>query len=359
VPGSGVPAGGTTDQVIVKQSGTDYDVAWEDQAGGGGGGLKIITGTPQDIAVNDLILDDEGHIHRCISASTSMTTGSVYYPRAGQLWDARFRPVEEFFFRGTWQQGLTGDADMYYPGDVVSHFKQFGTGDDLTAVYGGLFVCVSAHNASFSNDPKTDYGTWTYWYPLQADPWNGAGRESLFIPVSQMDSAVTSGLGTGTYNPNPALTEFGSSTPKTTMWVAWFAAASTERVVCTFGLPESWEHYSENAINIAVHWISDNTDTGDVIWQPYMHAYDHSDVMTLGPGSTGTITSTATGTQYDMHRAYGLEFGAEYISNSDFDTVFNLIMERDSADTYTGNAGLVGVTIYFNKRWNANFDQAL
>jgi hypothetical protein len=36
-PGEGVPAGGTTGQVLTKQSGTDYDADWETPTGGSGG----------------------------------------------------------------------------------------------------------------------------------------------------------------------------------------------------------------------------------------------------------------------------------------------------------------------------------
>ena len=36
-PGVGVPAGGTTGQVLAKKSGTDYDTEWVDQTGGGSG----------------------------------------------------------------------------------------------------------------------------------------------------------------------------------------------------------------------------------------------------------------------------------------------------------------------------------
>lgn len=39
--GHGVPAGGSSGQVLVKASATDYDVAWADQSGGGGGGGDI------------------------------------------------------------------------------------------------------------------------------------------------------------------------------------------------------------------------------------------------------------------------------------------------------------------------------
>lgn len=36
-PGEGIPTGGTTGQVLAKRSGTDYDVYWKNESGGGGG----------------------------------------------------------------------------------------------------------------------------------------------------------------------------------------------------------------------------------------------------------------------------------------------------------------------------------
>lgn len=39
--GAGLPAGGTTGQVLTKQSGTDYDADWETPAGGGGSGFFL------------------------------------------------------------------------------------------------------------------------------------------------------------------------------------------------------------------------------------------------------------------------------------------------------------------------------
>ena len=48
--GEGVPAGGTTGQVLAKKSGTDFDTEWVPQTGGGGGGgtWGSITGTLAD-----------------------------------------------------------------------------------------------------------------------------------------------------------------------------------------------------------------------------------------------------------------------------------------------------------------------
>lgn len=38
--GVGVPAGGTTGQVLTKASGTNYDTAWTTPSGGSGGGIN-------------------------------------------------------------------------------------------------------------------------------------------------------------------------------------------------------------------------------------------------------------------------------------------------------------------------------
>lgn len=42
--GEGVPSGGTTGQVLTKDSGTDYDTSWQDASGGGSGYLPIHIG---------------------------------------------------------------------------------------------------------------------------------------------------------------------------------------------------------------------------------------------------------------------------------------------------------------------------
>ena len=44
--GHGIPAGGTTDQVLTKNSDADYDVSWKDPQGGGGSGEDGATFTP-------------------------------------------------------------------------------------------------------------------------------------------------------------------------------------------------------------------------------------------------------------------------------------------------------------------------
>lgn len=360
VPGSGVPAGGTVNQVIVKQSSTDYDVAWEDQSGGGSGaGFFHITSTSQTVPQYGLIMGSDGALYYA-KTSASTSTSSVTYPRTGSLWDNYYASFTHFRYRGTWAQGLTGDADWYYPGDVVKHTVQYGTGDDRSWKYSGLFLCILAHDATTSNDPYDNRGTWTQWYPLQDDPFNGAGRESIYIPASMMRSMITNGLSTATYNPNPAATEFGTSNPRNEAVIGWFGPDADECMVAQFSLPESWDHYLNYNIDFKIHWIPDSTNTGDVLWTPHIRFYRQGDIYTSGPGNAGNyITATANGTINDVHVSGGLDFGASYYASPGANVPFTLVIERtgtDTSDTFTGHAGLIGVTVYFNKRWNANPD---
>ena len=48
------PAGGTTGQVLKKDSGTDYDYSWQDDMGGGGGGATNLSITNRNIDTLDI-----------------------------------------------------------------------------------------------------------------------------------------------------------------------------------------------------------------------------------------------------------------------------------------------------------------
>ena len=296
-------------------------------------------------------------LHRCISAAESVSTASSKFPRAGSTWINYFAPVGNLRYRGVWAQGLTGAADFYFPGDVVYHKQQFISGSRYGPIYAGMFVCVSEHDATFSNAPDEDYGTWAYWYPLQQDPWNGAGRTSMFIPVSNMYLPISDPCGA------IAVEEFGVSSVKTALPVAWFAAGSNTRIAMIFSLPDDWDFFIESAYDVTIHWMPDSTNTGNVIWYPYARGYDHSDLMTSGPSQESTLTMAANGTQYDMHMTSGFSGngGYDYFSGADDSNALlhMSLMRQGASDTFTGNAGLLGITIHYNKRWNADFTRLI
>ena len=67
--GSGVPAGGTTGQVLSKVDNTDHNVAWADQTGGGGGGKNLLHNWDFRNPVNQ----------RAVTGA--ITTGTYFYDR--------------------------------------------------------------------------------------------------------------------------------------------------------------------------------------------------------------------------------------------------------------------------------------
>jgi len=50
--GTGVPPGGTTDQVLKKRSNNDLDTEWADESGGGGGAVNSVNGQTGNVVLN-------------------------------------------------------------------------------------------------------------------------------------------------------------------------------------------------------------------------------------------------------------------------------------------------------------------
>jgi hypothetical protein len=66
--GIGVPAGGTTGQVLAKNSGTDYDTEWVDQTGGGGA-VDSVNGQTGVVVLDADDIDDSATTHKFVTAS--------------------------------------------------------------------------------------------------------------------------------------------------------------------------------------------------------------------------------------------------------------------------------------------------
>jgi hypothetical protein len=58
--GVGVPAGGTTGQVLAKNSGSDYDTSWQTPPGGGAGGSWLPL-TTTNSSGDDVLVFDADH----------------------------------------------------------------------------------------------------------------------------------------------------------------------------------------------------------------------------------------------------------------------------------------------------------
>ena len=76
--GEGVPAGGTTGQVLKKASGTDYDTEWDDESGGGGSGLPD-GGTAGQILTKDSGVDGDASWQTVTAENRVLTPRTFTY----------------------------------------------------------------------------------------------------------------------------------------------------------------------------------------------------------------------------------------------------------------------------------------
>ena len=110
--GPGVPAGGTNNQVLTKQSATDYDTAWEDPTGGPGGGV-----TDADYLV--------GTAH--VDLSAEIVVGTSPGGELGGTWAA---PTVDATHSGSSHAGVQAAAEATAAGALTAHEA------DTTAVHG-------------------------------------------------------------------------------------------------------------------------------------------------------------------------------------------------------------------------------
>ena len=97
-PGVGVPAGGSTGQILAKASGSNYDTVWVDNEGGGGGSSNFVgfcmhipttqvlsTGSSQNLG-GFTKLFDTGRNGDNSSPFLCDTTGAIYPPEGKRLY---------------------------------------------------------------------------------------------------------------------------------------------------------------------------------------------------------------------------------------------------------------------------------
>src|SRR5688572_17319383 len=95
-PGVGVPAGGTTGQVLIKGSGTDYDTEWGTTAGGGD---ALVSDTLAQFAATTsaqlagVITDETGSGALVFATSPTLTTPALGTPSAAVLTNATGLPI--------------------------------------------------------------------------------------------------------------------------------------------------------------------------------------------------------------------------------------------------------------------------
>lgn len=151
IPAAGLPTGGSSGQVLAKSSGTDYDVGWVNQSGGGGGsiastnGLLAGDGTGNAIAADPasmfvleqyVVINGASVANNGVSENTLTITKSGYYPIAVAGWTSSNRYPNVYGCRLTEQNVGSGKVFV-----GVSNFS--GSTRTLTVSAVVLWVKVS------------------------------------------------------------------------------------------------------------------------------------------------------------------------------------------------------------------------
>jgi len=343
--GAGVMAGGTTGQVITKLSATDYDANWQDPAGGGG---NIIWDWFDDTWYTGTHQYEEGRIMRAgigyrdtFLSQTNHTAYSYSQPREGSSWKSRWTQIGGgMCWRGTWVNGNTGDAGDYEIQDVV--------------VRSGVnYLCIVAHDADTTAAAPGTGGSWaSYWVVLGPDTISpagatAAGRRTKFFPVSMMNYPRSGGV---TVGPSAIdILEIGTSSPRTNIPVAWFDDTTPEYLFWNWAPPLTWDHGSNPWFKMRFHWVPSNTNTTNVLWRGHGRAYDDSDTLLSGPGTLDYYVDAANGLTTDIHITDPWPYGSSISTTSDSPLICFAVSRyaNSGSDTYTGDAGLVGVEIEY------------
>lgn len=312
--GQGVPTGGTTGQVLAKNTGTDYDTSW----------VTPFTATPAALTrTNDtnVTLTLGGTPSTALLQATSITlgwTGTLAAARGGFGADVSAQSGVPLFATGTATfTGTTGSGNFVRAtsptlvtpalGTPSSVTLTNGTGLPLTTgVTGVLPIANGGTNATSAANARTNLGlvigTDVQAYDADLASWAGVTRASGFdtftaTPSSaNLRSLVTDETGTGAlvFAGSPALT--GSPTAPTQ------SPADNSTKIATTAYVEAAVSASGGVTPSALTKTDDTNVTltlggtpGTALLQATSITVGWSGQLAVARGGTGVSTSTGTG----------------------------------------------------------------
>lgn len=128
--------------------------------------------------------------------------------------------------------------------------------------------------------------------------------------------------------------------------IATVGAAEDKSIQWSFPTPSDW---NGSTIRANIHWIPDSTNGGDARFGIKAVAIGDSDPMDATWGTEIFVVDTASGTADDLMISGNLDF-VPGGSGSGGDTIVIKLQRNGSngADTFTGNAGILGVRLTYN-----------
>jgi len=112
-------------------------------------------------------------------------------------------------------------------------------------------------------------------------------------------------------------------------------------------------NYGSGNLTLDIEWYADTATSGDVVWGGSIGAItpntDTTDIETKGFGTEQNVTDSHLGTTGQrLHRATLTISNLDSIAADDFVTLRVARVAADSADTMTGDAGLVLATLSYS-----------
>jgi hypothetical protein len=130
------------------------------------------------------------------------------------------------------------------------------------------------------------------------------------------------------------------------MKVLDFDASTDEHAQFSVAFPKSW---NEGTVTFQVYWTPSNTNTGNCIFKLAAVSIGDGDTIDVGFGTAVAITDAGIGTVEDQQ--VSPVSSAITIAGSpavDEQTYFLLFRDaNDGADTFTGDARVLGVKVFF------------
>ena len=366
VSGEGIISGGTTGQIIEKQSATDYDVAWVDPPTPGGGGNTNWLGawaTATDYVVGDIVTAEVAGTQMRFICKTAHTSGSgagKYEPRTIGWLNYWHILSGTTVWVGAWTLSAGGeDGGIYYLNDITSH-------------NGGLYICIQAHSKVTVSEPGIGASWSSYWDRMTPDTVSGflveadvTGLQELWIPASQFlpDSTTTSSAATGPviFRCNASIQTLGMPAilyPDPSGLSPTAATASASLV-----LPKRWdaEATSQGRLAFQIYYAHDGSSasTGVVGWVIHFDGRNEleGDFNTAGHNTLYELNDTVNANENEEFLATAITVNTStkyWMNRTDFtnDFLMNLSVTRSVGynDSFAESVYLLGVKVF----WTSN-----
>ena len=160
----------------------------------------------------------------------------------------------------------------------------------------------------------------------------------MWVPAAAMYGATTNGA--------DAAEQVETTATRPDMKVLDFDASTDEFAQFSVAFPKSW---NEGTVTYQVFWTPSTTNTGNCTFQLQGVAVGDGDTIDIAYGTGITVTDAAIGTVEDQQ--VSPVSSAVTIAGSpavDQQTYFNFLRSADTgADTFTGDARVLGIKIFF------------